>query len=433
MKITRYAALGVAASLVLAACGSDSDDSTEPEAKKDADGKTIVTMWVAGDDTSDELRDWLKENFEEEHEDAVLEIEEQDWNGLVPKLQTALASGDQTPDLVEVGNTQAPLFTHAGAFEDLSDVYEDLGGDKLLPEFVKQGTVDDTVFSVPYYSGARAVFYNEEMFDEAGVEVPETIDEFAEVAEKLQEEFPNASGIEFPGQDWYNGIAWIFTAGGEIAVENGDEWEGALSSPESLEGLEQLSEIFATSTQSPADSDSAEPWIPFNEGDAAMFSAPTWARWSIDLEECATDDEDDWDQECNEGKTSIFPLPGNSAGEPAPVFAGGSNIGVGSKSPNKDLAKDLLRLIYSEEYQTQLAEAGMIPGNTDYADALGDDEYSQAAIDAALNAKLTPPAPKWADVEAERIMEDFFQKIASGEDPAKAAEETDELLNATLN
>lgn len=439
MKITRFAALGLAASLVLAACGSAGNgENNEPPKTGDNTGtqteqpaeRSELTLWLAGGDTPDELRQWLIERMDEDY-NTDLKIEEQDWNGLVPKLQTALASADQTPDVVEVGNTQAPLFTHAGAFEDLSDMYEELGGDDLIESFITQGSVDGTVYSVPYYSGARAVFYNKEMFEEAGVEVPETLDELQDVAVKLQEKFPNASGFYFPGQDWYNGIAWIFAHGGEIAVQNGDQWEGQLSSEKSLEGLKAVADLMQNGNKAPADKDSAEPWVPFNVGDSAMFSAPTWARWSINLEECDTGDE--WDQECNESKTGIFALPGLEAGTPAPVLAGGSNIGIGAKSENKDRARDLLRLIFSSEYQNMLGQNGLIPGNGQYADSMGDDVYAQTAVLAALNGKLTPAAPRWADVEGERVLEDFFQKLATGADVEKAAADADARLNEILN
>jgi N,N'-diacetylchitobiose transport system substrate-binding protein len=80
-----------------------------------------------------------------------------------------------------------------------------------------------------------------------------------------------------------------------------------------------------------------------------------------------------------------------------------------------------------------LAENGLIPGNQDYAESLGDDAYAQAALAAAVDAKLTPAAEKWADVEGARILEDFFQQIASGADPAEAAAEADRLISDTLN
>ena len=76
--------------------------------------------------------------------------------------------------------------------------------------------------------------------------------------------------------------------------------------------------------------------------------------------------------------------------QPATVFAGGSNIAIPAMSQNQDLAQSLLRIMFSEEYQTMLAENGLIPGNSQYADALGDDPYAQAALAAAVDAKLTP-------------------------------------------
>ena len=447
MRIVRtYGAAAVALGMVaLSACGGEGSGEV---AEAGSSGPAEIRLWLNGADTPQELRDYLIDTFAERNEGSTLVIEEQDWNGLVPRLQTALASEDQTPDLVEIGNTQSPTFTYAGAFADISDLVEDLGGDDLLQGFLAAGSVDDSVLAVPYYSGARAVFYNKEHFAAAGVEVPTTLEEFGEVARTLQAENPsgkpNYSGFWFPGQDWYNGISWIYSAGGDLAVQDGDQWVGALSSPESQEGLAEVQALFADATGAPRDADSNEPWIPFNNGEAGMFSAPTWARWSIDLPECnqgvAPEDESEAavaaraeQQACNEEKTGVFPLPGNSEGEPATVFAGGSNLAIPAKSQHQDLARDLLAIVFSEEYQTMLAENGLIPGNSTYADALGDDVYAQAARDAAVDAKLTPAAEKWADVEGARILEDFFQEIAGGADIAEAAERADQLLAETLN
>ncbi|MGX5657625.1 extracellular solute-binding protein [Geodermatophilus nigrescens] len=432
------AAAAVASLLAVSACGGGST--------AEASGDTEVRLWLNGTDTPQELRDYLVETFEADHEGMTLVIEEQDWSGLVPRLQTALASEDQTPDLVEIGNTQSPTFTYAGAFSELSDMYDELGGDDLLPGFVEAGTVDDTLYAVPYYSGARAVFYRKDLFEQAGVAVPHTLAEFRTAAIALQQANPaqDFSGFWFPGQDWYNGIAWLFTGGGELAVQEGDRWVGALSSPESQAALTEVQDLFTNATRAPRDADSNEPWVAFNNGQAAMFSAPTWARWSIALPECDEGvDPDDTSPEaeallaeqqaCNEERTGVFPLPGEQPGTPATVFAGGSNIAVPTMSQHQEEARDLLRIIYSEEFQTMLAENGLIPGNSQYAGALGDDPYAQAALAAAVDAKLTPAAERWADVEGARILEDFFQQIASGADVAQAAAEADRLLEETLN
>ena len=443
MRTPRKGAAAVVAAglLALTGCGGAAEGGS---GGSDAE----VRLWLAGSDTPQALRDHLVETFEAQHPDATLVIEEQDWNGLVPRLQTALGSEEQTPDLVEVGNTQSPTFTYAGAFSDISDLYEELGGDSLLQGFVEAGTADDALYAVPYYSGARAVFYRKDLFAAAGVQVPTTLAEFSDAAVALQQARPGGaadfSGFWLPGQDWYNGISWLYTHGGDLAVKDGDTWAGALSSPASQKGLEQVQALYASATSAPRDADSAEPWVPFNNGESAMFSAPTWARWSIDLPECnkgvAADDESEAakaalaeQQACNEEKTGVFPLPGLRAGEAATVFAGGSNIAIPAKSPNQDLARDLLRIIFSEEYQGMLGENGLIPGNREHAASLGDDAYAQAALAAAVDAKLTPPAERWADVEAARILEDFFQDVAGGADLAQAAAEADQLIADALN
>ena len=121
MRKLGIVALGAAAALTLAGCAtSGGTDATEEGAE--------IRVWLVGTDTPDEARDYLKTTFEEEHPGSTLVIEEQSWDGLVDRLTTSL-SGSDSPDVVEVGNTQASAFTSAGAFLDLTDEYEDLGGD----------------------------------------------------------------------------------------------------------------------------------------------------------------------------------------------------------------------------------------------------------------------------------------------------------------
>ena len=443
MKILRFAAVGAVAALTLTACSSGNDSADSPSASGTPEAATIK-LWLNGTDTPDSIREYLTTTFEAENPGSKLVIEQQDWNGLVPRLQTALASEDQTPDVVEIGNTQSPTFTYAGAFTDITDMYDELGGDKLLPGFVDAGSADGKFYAAPYYSGARAVFYNKDAFAAAGVEVPTTLADFTTVAEKLQAANPTGSGFWLPGQDWYNGAAWLYTNGGNFAVQDGDTWKGALSTPESIKGLEQVQELFKNATKAPADADSNEPWVPFNQGEAAMFSAPTWARWSIDLPACnkgvAADDKSDAakallveQQTCNEEHTGVFPLPGIKAGSYANGFAGGSNIAIAAKSQHQELAKSLLKIMFTADFQNQLGKNGLIPGNTEYAASMGDDVYAKAAVAAALAAKLTPAAEKWADVEGDRILEDFFQQLATGADVKTAAAAADKQIEEALN
>lgn len=413
-NLTRLAVLGVVSALALTACGSESDDDA-------SGGTTVVKLWLAGEkDTPEELTTWLEKEYEAQNEGTDLTIERIDWGELIPRLQTALSDEKQTPDVFEIGNTQSPTFTSVGAFTDLSDKLADLG-DNVGPEsFLEAGAYDDKQYAVPYYWGSRYVFYSKKAFADAGIQPPANLADFNKAAVALKEKSgaKDFSGFWVPGQDWRNGISWIFAHGGDIAVQEGDAWAGKLSSPESLKGLQEWKTLSDKASTAPKDGLDEESWVPFNNGEAAMFMAPGWARWSVEEDKAAD--------------LGGFALPGVGGGA-APVFAGGSNIGISAKSKKQDEAFALLQLIYSDEYQAKLAENGLGPANPDFTSKMGDDEFAQASIAAASGSKLTPASPHWTEVETTKVMEEFFGKVAGGADVAKTAAEYDAKLEAILN
>jgi N,N'-diacetylchitobiose transport system substrate-binding protein len=414
----------LALGLGLSACGDDDEGSSGNGGGDDA---TEIRVWINGADTPDTARDWLKTTFEDQNPGTTLTIEEQEWEGLVERLTTALSSESETPDVVEIGNTQAPTFTTAGAFADLSDELEALGGDDLLPGFVDGATVDGATYAVPYYAGSKYVFYRKDLFEKAGLTVPTTMDEFVQTAIDLKKanlEPANFSGFWFPGQDWRNGVAFVWDAGGELAVDEGGEWAGALSRPESIAGLETVQTLMTEASGAPKDGNEADPQTPFCAGEIGMMSAPGWVTGLIEDPEAGCPD-----MMANVG---VFALPGSDGGA-APVLLGGSDIAVAAKSSNQDLAKEVIALMVSEEYQTLMAEAGLTPAKVSLAGLLGDDEFAQATILAGSNAKLTPAAPGWAQVEGSRVLEDLFVEIAQGGDVPSLAAAADEAITAQLN
>jgi N,N'-diacetylchitobiose transport system substrate-binding protein len=427
MRVNKTLGLAITATLALAlaGCGDDGDDDSKgggggPET---AD----IRVWLNGPDTPQDARDWLKTTFEKDHPGSTLTVEEQEWEGLVERLTTALSSKDETPDVVEVGNTQSSTFTTAGAFSDLSDDLGDLGGDDLLQGFVEAGTYDGATYAVPYYAGSKYVFYRKDLFEQSGLEVPTTLDEFVDAAVTLKEDNPdpaNFSGFWFPGQDWRNGVSFVWDAGGDLAVEDGGEWQGALSSPESITGLETVQSLMEQASGAAKDGNEADAQVPFCNNEVGMMSVPGWMTGLID----------NADTGCPEmmKNVGVFPLPG-SDGSPMPVLLGGSNIAVAKNSPNQDLAKDAVALMLSDDYQTILAENGLTPAKTSLAPLLGDDEFAAATIAAASDARLTPPAAKWASVEGSRILEDLFVAIANGGDVAELAAAADEAMTDQLN
>lgn len=420
MRKLGIAALGAAAALTLAGCATTGSDVASDEGAE-------IRVWLVGTDTPDAARDYLVETFEEEHPGSTLVIEEQSWDGLVDRLTTSL-SGSDSPDIVEVGNTQAAAFTSAGAFLDLTEHYDELGGDDLLPGFVEAGSYDGKFYAAPLYSGSRLVFYKKDALESAGLSVPDDLDEYIANGEALAEANPGKSGIWWPGQDWYNALPYIWENGGEVAVPDGDEWDAQLSSDESIAGLEQVQQVMTNASLAPKDGNETNPQVGYCDGTTLQLSAPSWVKWSI-LAPADAETPGCPEEEANLG---VYALPGKDGGA-AQVFAGGSNIGISAKSKHPELALDAMKIILSDEFQTIYGENGLVPAKLSLADTLGTDEVAQAIAAAAGNAKLTPASPKWADVEAAGILQDLFVKIAQGGDVRALAEEADQKIEDILN
>jgi N,N'-diacetylchitobiose transport system substrate-binding protein len=423
LRIYKTLAIGVITTLALAACGNDGNDGADAGGPATAD----IRVWLNGTDTPQEARDWLKQTFEDQNPGSTLTIEEQQWDGLVEKLTTSLASESETPDVVEIGNTQAPTFTSAGAFSDITGDLAGLGGDDLLQGFVDGATVDGATYAAPYYAGSKYVFYRKDLFEKAHLTVPTTMDEFVQTAVALKQANPkpaNFSGFWLPGQDWRNGVAFVWNAGGDLAVDDNGQWTADLASPESVAGLETVQTLFEQASGAPKDGNEADPQTPFCNNEVGMMSTPGWVMGLINDPDTGCPDMAD--------KVGVFALPG-SDGSPAPVLLGGSDIAISAKSPNQDLARKAMALMLSDDYQSILAANGLTPAKTSLASKLGSDEFAQATIAAASNAKLTPAAPGWATIEGSRILEDLFVDIAKGGDVAALAKAADEKLNDQLN
>ncbi|HVK43510.1 MAG TPA: extracellular solute-binding protein [Micropruina sp.] len=447
-KMLSALTLVTASALTLGGCSAA--PATSPSASGSAAPSAApqnITLWLAGGDTPDALRIYLKAAYKAKT-GGTLTIEEQAWGDLVTKLTTALPDANNTPDVVEVGNTQSPTFTNVGAFADISDMYTELGGDKLLPSFVEVGKVDGKNFTLPYYFGSRYNFYRKDIYAAAGVQVPKTLEEFnatvKTIAEKNPKNIKDFSGFFIGGQDWRNGISWIFANGGDLAKVDNGTWTSTLSDPNSIKGLTQLQEIQKYASNAPSTAKDESPWLYINDADvikdnadnpdkvtgkttlaAATIMAPNWAHWSIgDLK--------DGKRVWNDAKFGTFVLPGID-GTPAPVFAGGSNIGISAKSKNQEGARELMKIIFSPAYQAMLGKNGLGPANLDQISSLGDDQFAKAQIASAANSKLTPAAPGWAAVEASGKLEELFSKIADGGDVTALAKEYDAILTPMLN
>jgi N,N'-diacetylchitobiose transport system substrate-binding protein len=419
---------GIAAALLaVPACGNSDNSSTNTAAGK-SEAKQI-TVWLMNGSAPPAVIDEVNKQFAADHPGSTAKIQIQEWDGIQEKTTTALASNNP-PDVLEIGNTLVSKFAESGGLADLTDKKADLGGGSWLKGLEDAGTLDGKLYGVPYYAGDRAVIYRKDLFAKAGVTSPPTDRaSLMAAADKLQRKFgadKKFSAFYFPGQYWYAALPFVWDEGGDVAVQEGGQWKGALDSPAAQAGLSFLKDVVTKYSKAPVngnenDNDLA---VPVGEGKAAMGIDPGWKVGVILKAHPEL-----------KSKLGVFPIPGKSASKTAPVFLGGSNLAVSEGSKASDLAYDWLKILTGEKIQSELAvKGGVIPNSTALLNLHASDPILSVFDAAAKNSKFTPNTPKWANVESSTILQDMLVSIFSGKaSVAQATAKASEAITKTLN
>ena len=413
-------------SLGLAACGK----SSTPDASASSDTSAVtgkaVRVWFMEGSISDDAIAYLEKTFAEQNPGNTLKVEIQPWDGIVSKLQTSLASKSESPDLVETGNTQTAVFASVGAFAPVDDLYNKVGGDKLIQSFIDAGRWDNKLYALPLYAGARGIIYRKDLFEKANIAVPKTIDELADAAIKLGKANPDNvegfSGMYLSAVDIHGVESLMFAGGGDYATLSNGKWQEKLTDPATVASLERVQKIFKDGTAYAMDSSASQKSFQkyFNENKVGILVGTGSVAKKIDKEL--------WDA----GKVGVMPIPGVKEGSVGQTFAGGSSISLASNAQNPELAKKALEVIFSEKFQTMVAKAGWTPGNTQYGSA-SEGAFADISTTVIENSKLTPNTPQWGVVAGDNVIRDFFTEIAQGKDVKTVAKDAGAKLDTTLN
>ena len=307
-----------------------------------------IRLWLAGGDTPQELRDYLIDTFADGEPGLDPRHRGAGLGRPRPALQTALPDAEKTPDVVEIGNTQSPTFTYAGAFRDLSDLYEELGGDDAAARASSRSARSTAPSTRCRTTSARATCSTARTCSRRpGSTVPTTLAEFTDAAVTLQQPPERrrptspASGSRArtgatasPGSTPTAATSPCRTAAsGPARCRAPSRRRRSAEVQDALHRRHERAAGRRLRTSRGSRSTTA----------SRRCSPPRrWARWSIDLPECnkGVDPEDDVrrgealraeQQACNEEKTGVFALPG--------VDGGHARDGVRRRLQHRDLGE----------------------------------------------------------------------------------------------
>lgn len=221
----------------------------------------------------------LNAEFSAAHPGVTLDLQEQTWTDYTTKVTTGLAdSSGAGPDVLELGNTQVAQFAGAGALAELNPSDFDnastwLGGRK------ESATYDGKLVAVPYYAGVRVGIYRTDLASKVGLKPPfDSLDALQAAAGKLMAGQPDSySGLYFPSQYWYEGVSFVWDAGGDIATQGADgKWTGTLDSDAAKAGLKRLKALVDATSRGRNGQTEANDALVMAQGQAAMFIDTSW-------------------------------------------------------------------------------------------------------------------------------------------------------------
>lgn len=383
-----------------------------------------VTVWLMKDSASKEFLRRFTEDFERTHKDLRLDIRIQEWTGIVEKVQKALrGDAEDGPDVIEVGNTQVPLYVDDGRLADLTlESMRDWGKEHWLPGLAEPGKDGNKQYGVPWYAANRVVIYRKDLFAQAGITAPpKTRDEWLADTRKLDS--GGNQGIYLAGQDWYTLSGFIWDEGGDLAEQKDYEWRGTLDTPAALRGMDFYRRLQALGA-GPVDADEEHPPQAgvFAGGKVAQIIAVPGLARSIVQQNPGL-----------EGKLGFFPVPGRTAARPGTVFTGGSDLVVPQNTDDQFAATAVIGALAGAKWDTELARTmNYVPNKTTLAGAVAGEEGVAAMAAGAAHGRATPHTPQWAAVEADNPIKGYMTRVLGGADPATEARRADRKITEAL-
>lgn len=400
--------------------------SAQPE--RTPDGRVPVRVFLLLISTDQvAYYDWAERTYEERHPNVDVLIEQFPGSSLKDfeiKLRLRFASG-QTPDVFLVGENAVATFARLGLAAPAPPAIERMVQENSVNEMVRQAPyVDGTLYGIVNDAVWQELYYNKQMFREAGLDPerpPETWDELLDYADRLTlrdaEGNPIRAGLSLRKTGFKPGTAekwltFLYSAGGQPFSEDGTRAQ--FNSDAGRRALDFYGDVLFGRN---IDSISLEgDQQGFGQGREAMFLREAHViRW---LHENYPDLD-----------FGVAPIPADVAS----VSSGGSYIfSVSNDSPNQDAAWQFVQFLLSDEaYGRYASIGGLLPVTRSIASLprYQDDPNLRAFIEQRVAVPPRfPRSDRALDILGAYIERFCYGRIGRDEMLERAAGDIDALL-----
>ncbi|MFV0287288.1 MAG: ABC transporter substrate-binding protein [Demequina sp.] len=208
----RTSAILGAGVLALAACNGDSGaapaddeptaDGTSSAAADGGDGNVEIRFSWWGSDDRHTLTQEVIDLFEEKNPGITVVPDYTDWGGYWDKLATTVAGGD-TPDVMTQEERYLTDYANRGVVADMSAL--DIDTSKIDETVLAGGTIDGKLAGIATGINAYTIVADPQMFEDAGVEMPDDETWTWEDFKSISKEISDALGDGMYGVQDYGG------------------------------------------------------------------------------------------------------------------------------------------------------------------------------------------------------------------------------------
>ncbi len=392
--------------------------------KKTASGEKVeLLIGVPGGDGLTPLA--LIEEFQKNNPDIIVKTDEAPWGDFRSKLDMQLAGGT-APDVFITDSGHATSISYKGVVKDLSEnIKKDLDTDDYISSLFALEDAEGHVYGIPHAINSTALFYNEELFDKAGLAYPDetwTWQDAIDAAKKLtgktnQYGVADVYGLGI-GSSITTGWLPVIMATGGTPV-NKDRTKSNFDDPKTIEGVKKFEEIVKSGITPPL------AWYTTQGSTAAAFYQGKLAMTIMQSNSAKSIISNKPDLRWN-----VSEIPLGWDGDRNTVYV--PNVWmINSKSSEaeQEAAWKWLKFYLSEEAQLLIAEGGCKGGYPIHKKAL---EYCDSMEGAPANKSVFYKTldetgttlfenATWADwkAQADAVFKDLYNGMLTAEDAAK--------------
>lgn len=249
----------------------------------------VIEIWRPSNNASieawwDMMLASFNEQYAGQYEVKLTAIPKGGADGYENKVNTAVIS-DSLPDLILVDGPNVASYAENGIIVPLDELVSEEDKSDMLESIVKQGSYKGSLYALGLWESSVALFYNKDVLEAAGVEVPTKIEEawtwsdVLEVAKKVQTN--DIFGINLSDGTSGEFLTYAYSPiiveyGSDLVSEDGSTFNGYVNGEAAITALTKLQSFFTEGVANVAPNATE-----FHEGKAAMMISGSYSMATL--------------------------------------------------------------------------------------------------------------------------------------------------------